>query len=93
MPNEQVDKYVIMSPSLGPEETRIIYTWQEDDPEDIDLYVVAIKKDDDTICKVNYDNRQCPGVTLDRCVDTSTFLHTIYIHSTTISNFLLCIYF
>jgi len=66
MPNERVDKYVIMSPTLGPEETRIIYTWQEDSPEDVDLYVVAIKKDDDTICTVNYDNRQCPGITLDR---------------------------
>lgn len=79
MPNEQVDKYVIMSPTLGPEETRIIYTWQEDDPEDVDLYVVAIKKDDDTICKVHYDNRQCPGVTLDRCVNSFTNLHTTYI--------------
>ena len=68
MPDERVDKYVIMSPTLGPEETRIIYTWQEDSPEDVDLYVVAIKKDDDTICKVNYDNRQCPGITLDRFV-------------------------
>ena len=64
---ERVDKRVIMSPELTPGQTRIIYTWQEDDPMDMDLYVTAIKKDDDNdVCMIFYANKNCPGTTQDR---------------------------
>ena len=67
MDNERVDKYVILSPELTPGQTRIIYTWEEDEPRDMDMHVAAIKKDDDTICIVNYGSKMnCPGITMDR---------------------------
>ena len=68
MVGERVDKYVIMSPELTPGQTRIIYTWQEVDPMDMDMYITAIKKEDDSICKISFANKNCAGVTQDRCI-------------------------
>ena len=63
-PGQRVDKYVIMSKLLTPEETRIIFTWETS--QDMDLFVAGINKDTDEICIVSYANRGCPSVILDR---------------------------
>ena len=66
MPNERVEKTVLLNPELSVGQTRLVYQWQTVSPEDMDLYVAAIKKDDNDLCVVYYDNKNCPGVTQDR---------------------------
>ena len=63
-PGERVNKYVIMSKELTPEETRIIFTWETS--QDMDLFVAGIDKSTDDICIVSYANRDCPAAVLDR---------------------------
>jgi len=70
-PNCVVDKRVILSQELGPGQNRIIMSWEEDLPKDLDMYVVGITKSSarasTPICKVYYDAKDgCPGVSQDR---------------------------
>jgi len=62
-----VTEYVIMSRHLQPGETRIIMNWQNTSPLDIDLYVMAVNKTDNSTCKIWYGNKGgCQAASQDR---------------------------
>eukprot|EP00092_Neocalanus_flemingeri_P040469 GFUD01044072.1.p1 GENE.GFUD01044072.1~~GFUD01044072.1.p1 ORF type:complete len:753 (+),score=125.16 GFUD01044072.1:289-2547(+) len=57
---------IIMSPILSPGQTGIIMTWNAQ-PQDMDIYVMAIKKSDNSLCLTSYENTNgCPAITQDR---------------------------
>lgn len=59
-------KLVSMSPTLQAGQTRIMLTWENDDPQDIDIHIVAVKKDDHTSCRTYYSNKAgCTKISLD----------------------------
>merc|ERR1712179_811385 len=67
MSNCVMEKRVILSPVLQPGQTRLILSWETSQPEDLDLYVVGVKKSDNSICKIWYDDIQgCPSSIQDR---------------------------
>ena len=62
-----VEKRVIPSPILQHGQTRLIMSWEETEPEDLDLYVMAIEKSTDSFCLTNYDNKLgCNSISQDR---------------------------
>ena len=48
-----------MVPNLHPGESTIVMSWETTPPQDMDIHVAAIKNSDNSICIVNFDNRQC----------------------------------
>ena len=52
-------QYIIMVPNLHPGESTIVMSWETTPPQDMDIHVAAIKNSDNSICIVNFDNRQC----------------------------------
>ena len=59
-------KLVSMSPTLQAGQTRIMLTWENDEPQDIDIHIVAVKKDDHTSCRTYYSNKAgCTKISLD----------------------------
>ena len=64
-PNKRL---VSLSPKLEAGETRIIMTWENDDPADIDLHVMAVKKSDRSrsTCRTFYQEKNnCEKISLD----------------------------
>ena len=54
-------QYVIMIPDLGPGEARVMMTWATNPPMDMDMYVAAVRKSDNTVvCVITYIDRNCP---------------------------------
>ena len=60
-----VDIFVALSPELLPEETRIILTWEKNDPKDLDIFVMAVSKVSSTSCLTYYAYDDCEEISLD----------------------------
>ena len=60
-----VDIFVALSPELLPEETRIILTWEKNDPKDLDIFVMAVSKVSSTSCLTIYAYDDCEEISLD----------------------------
>lgn len=59
------ERLVALSPVLGPGETRIIMTW-DDEPLDVDIHVMAIHKGSSELCRTWYDGQNdCPAISQD----------------------------
>ena len=62
-PNKRL---VTMSPTLAASETRIMLTWETEQPRDIDLHIVSLKRSDVSTCRTYYDNKSgCEKISLD----------------------------
>ena len=48
-----------MNPDIAPGETNIQMTWETDPPQDMDLFVAAIRNSDDDVCLISFDNPNC----------------------------------
>merc|ERR1712232_445355 len=59
MDNEIVSKFIIMNPDIAPGETNIQMTWETNPPQDMDLFVGAIRNSDDDFCLISFDNPDC----------------------------------
>merc|ERR1711953_558879 len=59
MDNEIVSKFIIMNPDIAPGETNIQMTWETNPPQDMDLFVAAIRNSDDDFCLISFDNTNC----------------------------------
>ena len=63
--DEDIDIFVALSPELLPEETRIILTWDEN-PKDLDIFVMAVSKVSSTTCLTYYAQKNgCDEISLD----------------------------
>ena len=63
--DEDIDIFVALSPELLPEETRIILTWDEN-PKDLDIFVMAVSKVSSTTCLTYYGQKNgCDEISLD----------------------------
>ena len=61
-----IEKLVALSPPLPPGQTRILLTWDHANPEDLDIYIMAIKRSDLSLCKTCYSNMNgCPSISQD----------------------------
>ena len=59
-------KPVTMSPILLPGQTRIMMTWEQAHPKDLDIRVVSIRKSDKKTCRTFYGHKTgCPAISLD----------------------------
>ena len=59
-------KLISMSPTLEAGQTRIMLTWEKDEPSDIDIHIVAVKKSDHSACRTYYGNKAgCTKISLD----------------------------
>jgi len=59
-------KLVAMSPTLAAGETRIMLTWETEDPSDIDIHIVSVKKSDHSTCRTYYGNKSgCKKISQD----------------------------
>ena len=62
-PNE---KLVTMSPVMPPGQTRIMITWDQERPRDVDTHIMAVRRSDRSQCKTYYANRNgCESVSQD----------------------------
>ena len=52
-------QFIIMNPDIAPGETNIQMTWETNPPQDMDLFVAAIRNSDDDICLISFDNPNC----------------------------------
>jgi len=71
MDGEMVTKYIIMVPNLHPGESTIVMSWETTPPQDMDIHVAAIKNSDNSICIVNFDNRQCTDAAISQTRDNA----------------------
>ena len=55
-----------MNPDIAPGETNIQMTWETNPPQDMDLYVAAIRNSNDDICLIPFDNPNCDSASLTR---------------------------
>ena len=63
-----IKRLVSLSPQLEHGETRIIMTWEQDEPPDVDLHVMAVKKSDRSrsTCRTFYQEKNnCEEISLD----------------------------
>ena len=59
-------KLVSMSPELEPGQTRIMLTWEKENPVDLDIHIVAVQKSDQSTCRTFYGNLNgCTKISLD----------------------------
>ena len=70
-------QYIIMVPNLPAGESTIVMSWETTPPQDMDIYVAAIKNSDNSICIVNFDSRQCT----DAAVKLTRFLNFVKAYS------------
>merc|ERR1712227_50161 len=70
---EMIDRYIIMVPNLPAGESTIVMSWETTPPQDMDIYVAAIKNSDNSICIVNFDNRQCTDAAIKLTRDLRLF--------------------
>jgi len=62
-PNKRL---VAMSPTLAAGETRIMLTWGTENPRDIDIHIVSVKKSDHSTCRTYYGNKSgCQKISQD----------------------------
>ena len=60
-------KPVLMSPILKRLEGRIMMTWEQNFPKDLDLHVVSVKRSDLSPCRTYFNNRVgCEGIRMDQ---------------------------
>ena len=52
-------KLVSMSPELEPGQTRIMLTWEKENPVDLDIHIVAVQKSDQSTCRTFYECSRC----------------------------------
>ena len=59
-------KLISMSPTLDAGQTRIMLTWEKENPSDLDIHIVSVKKSDHSTCRTYYGNKSgCTKISLD----------------------------
>merc|ERR1712062_248735 len=60
-------RLVAVSPTLALGETRIIMSWETENPRDIDIHVMSVKKSDRSTCETSYRQKNsCKKINLDQ---------------------------
>ena len=59
-------KLLTLSPTLEPEETRIMMNWETNTPSDVDLHIIAVKNSDQSTCRTYFSKKNsCEKISLD----------------------------
>ena len=60
-------RLVAVSPTLALGETRIIMSWETENPRDIDIHIVSVKKSDRSTCETSFRQKNsCKKINLDQ---------------------------